>query len=587
MKKPIRFLSLVLCMLMVISMVCGCQSNAGSSETTAAATGDPVAEATIDQNTVELINMDSVWPITNETYKLKIAITPQIDGVDASKYYMFDYLKKNSNLDIEWNIVDPSARVEKVALMMATGDMPDAYINIAYGKKDLYTYGAQEGMLRSWNDLLAYMPNFSALLESNPTLKAEVTSPDGNIYGLPALNAGASTTGASVGDKQWNIRFFYNQNWLDNLGLEIPTDLDEFYDVLVAIRDEDADGDGDATNEIPFSGVWDSGYNERNLIAGAMGFASLQNYLGLDYTVADPAVSYFPASEEYYDYLAYMKKLYDEGLMDPDIFTQSDVQYNAKTMEGNVGFGEGAAPSIMNADASVYTGYIPLTSESYTQPLYPQDEMIVYFSMVMSADVSDEKAQVIARLADTFFDTSIAAEYYYYSDYGTEQDIWGCGQIVDEENGWCTYNDILDADNSWVFLCQYVCPMGIPGFMTTSVNMGGFANANPDSAVAQTMFDNGEYIVSDSTWFDFAERCMPYEVRYLPDLVLEEDDLERAQELSTELDDYVKSMEAKFITGVISLDEFDAFQSELVKLGVEELVDIYTPAWENYYANMQ
>lgn len=31
--------------------------------------------------------------------------------------------------------------------------------------------------------------------------------------------------------------------------------------------------------------------------------------------------------------------------MDPDMFTQSEVQYNAKTLEGNVGFGGGARTS--------------------------------------------------------------------------------------------------------------------------------------------------------------------------------------------------------------------------------------------------
>ena len=47
------------------------------------------------------------------------------------------------------------------------------------------------------------------------------------------------------------------------------------------------------------------------------------------------------------------------------------------------------------------------------------------------------------------------------------------------------------------------------------------------------------------------------------------------------MDDYVSSMEAKFITGEISIEaEYDNFVATLEEYGVQEYVEIYN----NYYA---
>lgn len=107
----------------------------------------------------------------------------------------------------------------------------------------------------------------------------------------------------------FDIRFWYNQQWLERLDLAVPTTLDELYNVLVAFRDEDADGDGETDDEIPFSGSWDNGYNERAPIMTAMGFNSSGNYLGINFLAEQPSIGYFPYTEQYYDYLVYMKKL--------------------------------------------------------------------------------------------------------------------------------------------------------------------------------------------------------------------------------------------------------------------------------------
>lgn len=71
-----------------------------------------------------------------------------------------------------------------------------------------------------------------------------VTNPDGHIYTLPGKKPlrpkGCDTP-------------FINKAWLDRLGLEIPTTVDEWYEVLKAFKEQDANGNGDPNDEIPLT----------------------------------------------------------------------------------------------------------------------------------------------------------------------------------------------------------------------------------------------------------------------------------------------------------------------------------------------
>lgn len=64
-------------------------------------------------------------------------------------------------------------------------------------------------------------------------------------------------------------------------------------------------------------------------------------------------------------------------------------------------------------------------------------------------------------------------------------------------------------------------------------------------------------------------------------------DLERINELSTSIGDYVKMMEAKFITGEEPIENFDNYVKELKNLGIEEYIGIYQNAYDDYFKNLQ
>ena len=78
-------------------------------------------------------------------------------------------------------------------------------------------------------------------------LKEYITTPDGNIYSLPNIDGSLHV--------QYNMKLWINTQWLDNLGLDMPTTTEEFYEVMKAFKEKDANGNGDPNDEIPLSTV--------------------------------------------------------------------------------------------------------------------------------------------------------------------------------------------------------------------------------------------------------------------------------------------------------------------------------------------
>lgn len=522
----------------------------------------------------ELINKEGTYPIVNEPYDVSIGFVAQGDGVDLEQYYFTAYMDYLTGLNIEWTCIDSSARGERLPLMLSTGDLPDAMIASGLSNEQLMRYGMTEEILRPVNDLLQYMPNFNVILDAHPEIIADITCLDGNIYTIPALNGNDNTLG---------IRFFYNQYWLDNLGLPVPTTLDEFYTTLVAFKEQDADGNGDATNEIPFSGSWDEGYAERAPIMTAMGFNSNGDFMGLNFLTDHPTAAFFPYTEQFRDYIEFMKKLFDEGLMDPDTFTQSEVQYNAKTREGSVGFGGAAANYIINDDPDMYHGYIPMSSGVCDMPLYTKAASTISSnSMIINADVSDEKAVVLAKFGDAFFDCRTSIETVNGVDLGSELDFFGWGLTLDEETWTNSYSNKPEDVDDWTFICRYLAPYEQPGYRTSTGNFIPYVETYTDTVLGRCYAAVG-YKYED--WnLEFQGKCLSAVNYVLPSMYMEAEDVERLAELKTPLYDYAEKMEAQFITGAASLDDYDAFVAELENLGVQEYVDIYAKYWEPYYA---
>ena len=121
------------------------------------------------------------------------------------------------------------------------------------------------------------------------------------------------------------MKMWINTEWLKAVGMEMPTTTEEFEKVLVAFRDQDPNGNG-KKDEIPLTGFIKSWNGEPwNFLMNAFIY---NTGTGSDYTYIDgDKVAFAPIQPEWKEGLKYIKSLYDQGLYDPQAFTQNADQF--------------------------------------------------------------------------------------------------------------------------------------------------------------------------------------------------------------------------------------------------------------------
>lgn len=196
---------------------------------------------------------------------------------------------------------------EAMNLLIASGNMPDI-VGGHLIQQPVNEYGPQ-GAFLPLNDLVEeHAPNIKAFWDSHPGLKEAISAYDGNYYYIPYLP-----------DGKYGRAYFIRQDWLDKLGLEQPQTVDDLYDVLVAFRDQDPNGNG-LKDEVPsFFRDWEEVIRLVTLWdARSSGSDTYHDF----YVNADKQVVHPYAQEAYRDGLANVAKWYAEGLIDPEVFTR-------------------------------------------------------------------------------------------------------------------------------------------------------------------------------------------------------------------------------------------------------------------------
>ena len=316
MKK--RTTAVLLTAAMAVSGLTACVPKAESEtrSTQTAAAGEEPTAFEVNKEGLPIVNQPITYEIAASTQKNK----------NFKELEFFQELEKETNVIINWNMSSDDGWNEKKSLLFASNALPDAF----YGQGiltevDIMKYASQ-GMLIPLNDLIdEYAPNLKAILDENPQYRRQITAPDGNIYALPTINELSPTT---------HDKLFINKTWLDNLGLEVPATPEEFEAVLQAFKDQDANGNGDPNDEIPFSFRMSSSdpYNRQQGIQSLFGtFGQLDDIY--HFVVNDGEVVYTPTTEPYKQAVSWFHDLYSKGLIDKEVFTHDKNVYVAKIQD--------------------------------------------------------------------------------------------------------------------------------------------------------------------------------------------------------------------------------------------------------------
>ena len=539
MKKKFAFL--LACLMMVSAAGCSTQeaASSSSSDASSSSTGSSASEtAESSEETPAEPDKLTYWVELNANAS---QLVQNFGDTELAKEW-----QKRTNTEVEFQHPPVGQVTEAFNILCASGDYPDIieypWINYAGGPQAAIS----NGIIIPLNDVFEqYGPNITAVLEGDPDLEKMVKTDDGNFYVFPCFRSdSAEYVQASEG-------FVIRKDYLDQLGLEVPETIDEWYTVLTAFKNE-------LNVEIPFC------------LRGAEHFdrvfqGAFDSYD--DFYVEDGVVKHGLLEPGRREFLTEMHKWYEEGLLDNDYLV-----VDKKTQASYVTTGRCAAtyapgsggigtwlPAMQEVDPSVeLVSAPPVTSVKGQNAKFSRVNPVYSGSTSCPAiTTSCENIEAAARLLDYGY----SEEGHMLMNFGIE------GVSYEMVDGYPKYTDLIMNNPDGIAFSQIV---SLYSRSSTGPVVG-------DERVTEQSYSLPELQDALKLWArtDMGKYLLP------PLSPTAEEASELAQ-IVNNVNTYKQEMEAKFASGAESLDNFDAFVEQLKNLGLERAIEIQQKAYDNY-----
>lgn len=241
----------------------------------------------------EYDDMSVHYDLTFSTYSYGVA-APEVDPIK-------DWLEEKYNVTITLE-TPQSADVETdISTAFSSGATADVYC-LSSGKKSLVFTLAEQGLLTDASKMYPYMPQTSKFVTNS--LIQYSTMEDGQI---PFVTKYAIQDGDI-----WNLAI--RADWLEALGMDVPTNTDELLEYAIAVTKNDPDGNGE--DDTYFMLGAGSGTSLNMLEGLAPFFGNTSYYVAEDGTVSN---SYLDGSRK--EFLEFVAALYENGCMPADWYT--------------------------------------------------------------------------------------------------------------------------------------------------------------------------------------------------------------------------------------------------------------------------
>ncbi|WP_145021765.1 extracellular solute-binding protein [Paenibacillus sp. Y412MC10] len=291
---------------LILSTVCaaalaGCSSGSGSGSEGASDGSSAAPSANASAEAEKPLKLNIMLPIFKTNY-------PKDDSPVAAE------LEKLTNTDIHFEWVPNASYGDKFNITLASGNLPKI-IYVPDSKGPSFVSAVKSGAFWDLTDKLKNYPNLS---QANEVILNN-SSINGKTYGI--------YRGRELGRNG----VYYRQDWLEKVGLQQPKTIDDFYNMLKAFKEKDPDGNGkDDTYGlvmVKWTAGWGAGFDQIKLWFGA------PNVWGEKDGKLVPEFEY----DEYFEALKFMKKLYDEKLVNQDFAVMDSAKWTDPLVNGQAG----------------------------------------------------------------------------------------------------------------------------------------------------------------------------------------------------------------------------------------------------------
>lgn len=262
----------------------------------------------------------------SETFHLDEPLTITALGIHFNQYptefdgcYYLPTVEKYTNVHLQVDWRPNSDWNTQVATALAGGvdNLPYLIRPGSYGVAAL----ANEGAIIPLDDYLDLIPNIVAAVGEERF--ADWKAADGHFYTIPTIVNVPGSQSTAV-----------RKDWLDKLNMDVPTTWEQWKAYWYGVRDNDMNGNGDTTDEIPI--VLEMGQNgERSLHALLNAFGIKASSDAQFCVLDDGTYTMVYEHPRYREFITEMQQLYADKIIDQEFATRYQAEmYN--TMSGNL-----------------------------------------------------------------------------------------------------------------------------------------------------------------------------------------------------------------------------------------------------------
>ena len=480
-------------------------------------------------------------------------------------------MENNAGITIKWETMSDSL-AEQVNIRIAGNDLPDAFNAVGFSNYDLTRYG-EDGTFIDLTPYITeeYMPNLTKILDEHPDIRAAITMDDGCIYGLPA---GEQMGTAGIGKPEdYNIYTIpqysmINKTWLDELGLDVPTTLDELHDALVAFKENDMATmyGNDPGQTIPMSFGIDQWCWGQNIYYAGFGFTNWTNDVCMDLILQpDGKVNFVSDDDNYRAALEYFHNWFSEGLIDQEVFSQDDTQYMAKCSQGRVGVATWwYIEELMGDHADDYVFLPILDGPDGTHNVTVRDGGGINSGNLCITSACESPINLL-KFYDQWYipENVMQLQYGPIGTYFTEQDENGLWQSITDEEAEAKFGKSAGELKSEM---EVAGPkLILSDYYATTFEM--------EPRAQERLNDLYDY------WMQFVDDTTCYPI----DCVFTQDELDTIDRYRVDFEGYVAEKEAAWLRdGGITDETWAAYKDDLNTYGMDKLLEVYQAAYDRY-----
>lgn len=551
-----RTAAMALAVAMAATTVTGC----GSGKSSAKLNDGSFKE--VDASTLE-------FPLKEKATLTGTISYPANTESEPNKRTIFKRLQEKTNVEIDWTAIQADQWSDKISLEMAnTKNMTDFIFSAGFSDNDLLKYAKQGVIIPLEEYIDAYMPNLQAVFEKYPEYRTMCTDTDGHIWALPWIEqlGNEKTAIQTIGNMS-----FINKKWLDFLNLKVPTTVDEFEQVLIAFRDHASEIQAEFGIDgsiIPMSCIVNDGDQDPSLIINGFG----EGYGDADKTrhiavTNDKEVICSATQDGYKEGIEWLHKLYEEGLIDTESFTQEWSTYVAKGKSGR--YGVCFSWDVANIDN--LEDWVPLPAlTADTRNITPQNGSFTSGfdrgRCVVTA-VAENPALVCAWLDQM------------YDPFQSPQNNWG---TYGEDDDFDIFELSKNAEGGEILKHA---PLGdaSPVEVREAESVGGpLAVLNDYYDVYVTCPDDAQYRLDWIKEYYTPDMNLDY---VYPNVFMNQEDTKKLSDLQTDIEKLINANKSDWIMNGFTDDDWNQYLSELDGYGLEEYLQIFQKYLDDYYAD--